>query len=998
MAASEEDPLIQIAVQESVEPSQWTATPRVTIDDMIGRLALGAMTELPGFDEAEGDTWVFIDAAPKQPEQDQLDYEHYAKRCSTPIRLNKTTLMRLNSPVINDAFGPTSQYRVVRRRKLFGKIPEGIKNVIDLTPPTEGDDAVWLISSLSCSEGVRLWYHSQQILTVPPELVAGQEEYTSWIPNLNGGRIASHAVSRNGTRHPTIATEYSPIRHRAAIERLLAVAAGADPKLDSAPKLWTTFAVAKHFGIVRSPLTDYIVTWLRAYSNCTFLEVLTEVSHIMADHLEVYDLERDTFAMLVGEEALDSLVRSRNPQNSRKLSTFGRKKEGLPEHIQTRVEYASKAFLDRIVADFEELKRGSWIEDLDEVKRLSSFTHPHIQDHVAVLKTRLEEWVQDAIFHVQCANYEVVPNAVIPPDGGEDLIPRWDRKATFQSLRFSERVLTRTFWNALKSLNVYDGACMLDIVPGSDRITALADPSAEPNLEKERYLRDKRYSLLKVIGAGQAALDRLELPSLQRVEGSDTENLSLYDGSSSFAPLEGSKRFPLAIRPVLPIPNRNLLDIDGLFGDTSLRSLASIRGSTRPAVNWAAEEEVTRTSKNYIYPEVKFLETSGTRNDQSSLLNNNPFPPLDIVEDEGDALADWSESLHEAQGENASKSPDTTCLLRQAEELSHDQGILLQRPQINQKQSTKQTAETHQPGSNTTSKDFNEEPYSSSPKEAKVPNRHQFFNHSRFFDQATQHICQVSRLKLSYTDVLNGRNDPHKLVLMNTLVCLADSEFKYLPLWAGGCDDESGGVFNDEVVMPDVSFATAGPSIHLSPAMHTVSECDTVSENGLPRGIATPASSVPSSEYHLVNGAASEVTPSSNHTTAGYFTDQLGSDYVYAGHSIDGPSVSGDEFSVIARSDGMNPDDEGESVRRGTETMDIVEAAGIEVAMFSAQAQAEPVNHVEDYADIFHSDEDGGSEDDDGNASDDTMQGLVDDDDDDGDDNNDHDDEYEIVE
>ena len=64
--------------------------------------------------------------------------------------------------------------------------------------------------------------------------------------------------------------EYSPLRHRAALERLLAVAAGADPKFDSAPKIWTTFAVAKHLGVIHSPLTDYIITWLRTYPNSMF--------------------------------------------------------------------------------------------------------------------------------------------------------------------------------------------------------------------------------------------------------------------------------------------------------------------------------------------------------------------------------------------------------------------------------------------------------------------------------------------------------------------------------------------------------------------------------------------------------------------------------------------------------------------------------------------------------------------------------------------------------
>ena len=33
--------------------------------------------------------------------------------------------------------------------------------------------------------------------------------------------------------------------------------------------------------------------------------------------------------------------------------------------------------------------------------------------------------------------------------------------------------------------------------------------------------------------------------------------------------------------------------------------------------------------------------------------------------------------------------------------------------------------------------------------------------------------------------------------LIDSLTCLSDDEWRYLPLWAGGCDDSSGGVYND---------------------------------------------------------------------------------------------------------------------------------------------------------------------------------------------------------
>jgi len=198
-------------------------------------------------------------------------------------------------------------------------LPTGITYVLDLTPPDEGDEAVDLISDLSCSAGIRNWHSSMKRCGVHKRLVGGKDdvcrqknlsaptldpkvpkpdvETASPLVGNNNSDILDSSVSapaqypharvfltnetyesevkeletalersreeqrqreslafqfKQDDNDTTVASEvveeYCPIRHRAGIQGLLQVIEGKDPKLDSAPKLWTLVGVAKYFG------------------------------------------------------------------------------------------------------------------------------------------------------------------------------------------------------------------------------------------------------------------------------------------------------------------------------------------------------------------------------------------------------------------------------------------------------------------------------------------------------------------------------------------------------------------------------------------------------------------------------------------------------------------------------------------------------------------------------------------------------------------------------
>ncbi len=217
--------------------------------------------------------------------------------------MHSSRLLATGSKIFAKLLSPTNQYRMLRKKKLVGNLPTSIKYVLDLTPPDEGDEAVQLTSELSCSLGVRLWYTAAQRCGISHNLVGGEDEImdprnvTSYgvpiagaMPNVpeidtsSHGSISDQDVNDNppssswesleskrqkreiadavrmsleelskskaktaGKIDILNVPDYCPIRHRAGIGRLLRVLEGKDPGLDSAPKVWTLFVLAKYF-------------------------------------------------------------------------------------------------------------------------------------------------------------------------------------------------------------------------------------------------------------------------------------------------------------------------------------------------------------------------------------------------------------------------------------------------------------------------------------------------------------------------------------------------------------------------------------------------------------------------------------------------------------------------------------------------------------------------------------------------------------------------------
>ena len=673
------------------------------LESRIRELNQMSSWELPLLDDSGGDTWVFIDPPDQQPEQDDESYERCAARYNTPMRVKKDILMKYAASYFEKIFEATYQFRILRRRGLVGKLPHHVKYVVDLTPPTDGDQAAYLMTELCCSEGVRKWYQATRRWNVSKSLVEGQDEYM--LPRKVGSGPAGQASDTDPSS--PVPLEYSPVRHRSAIERVLLALQGVDPLLNSAPKVWTTFAVAKYFGVTAdSPLTDYIVRWLRVMPNSHFLEVLPETALRIADGLQCQELCQDTFALLVGEEALGAAYRSRVPESDRSLSVHGRRKEELPEGLRTAVEYASKALSDRVSAKFISLVDESmhWIDDLAEYQKLSNLgpLPENLERDRTELILLLKAYVRGAVYTVLCTNF---PNApiIVPGIPEDDVFPTTGREEIWTKLVPRERILTRTFWSTLRNSDLLRGPTNLHArLRLSDGLTRDTHGDAEDAVCQEL--------------------------SFNKISNKD---IALH---------------------ILSLKDRYHEYHATFYAGRISRGEGNAESSFSPSIDWWLYEIS-------LDNESKYDSTENLLSKQNETDVVSETPPHHIK--------------HGDIGNGYEKTSFNRYSLFTNEKSNSLQGF--DRLRVNY-------------------------------------NPAEFFHFGTFCAEAETYLKSVGSKMTNARDIFTTA-EGLDVKLTHTLSCLMPSEWKYLPLWAGGNDDGSGGVFADDIPLTHNGFSSAGPRV-----------------------------------------------------------------------------------------------------------------------------------------------------------------------------------------
>ena len=560
--------------------------------------------------------------------------------------------------------------------------------------------------------------------------------------------------------------------------------------------------------------------------------------------------------------------------------------------------------------------------------------------------------------------------------GGRDLLPRLDRAAVWANMPLDERILSRTFWEALRSVTTLQGPS--NLVIGNDWNPKGDQPSHTEMQELDRgTYREVLYaSLIVFIRIGQSQLGQasvLEHTSINAQSESKADSSSIRLHTLPDRTINGAKDQ----KQPRDLLSESTLD-DDLYNaelksqfdplpkhsyalpDRTINSARGIDGSQEVSFSTATQPIDV---PNPLKRTQGFLDTLSPPDGEDSEIRLRTKWPFGAARDDtvaqvrksvdglhvsslstyGRSLADNSSDESDERG-NEEIPAKIDPWRGYSDHLSHADNALQnlvphKERFIPIKPASKERVSPFVEYGAWADDDlydpWNEDKKIQQKWEMVRPRNYtKFFDHKRFFHQAQNYIDSFAGNKLRSSD--HGcLKEPLELGIVNTLICLEESEWKYLPLWAGGNDDGSMGVYNDDLPTAEHGFTTAGPGIH----------------DG-----STPASSIRTpSEFELVSDGNASTFNASTATNRG-FSDAIRRGHVHAANSVD-DSMS-DSFTMVTAS--VDSDDEETFARKQVEAQERIEEAD-EAAANEARRIAKGCGKMEvqdeSYADFFGGEE-----------------------------------------
>ncbi|KAK3896820.1 hypothetical protein C8A05DRAFT_39629 [Staphylotrichum tortipilum] len=409
------------------------------------------------------------------------------------IRMSYDKLMALGSPTIQDMFSPSSQRRFRRRLGFEKEMPFGIDYILDFTPPLEGSELADLVTKLWLPRVVKLWFLAGQYIPepvlsdargIPPRpladkavgaiLALGHDDvckgrdcltaYDQWqtIPNIPG-IVGNSTKGKSHIPEWRKIEDYCPIRHRVAVIRVLRAINGESLLLNSAARMWTVAQVAIYLEVPQV-VVDPVAQWLVAPPNTKFIEICPERAFQLAYALKIPSVLIAAFKILVNELAID--YASSNPVSRPPLTWAQRRRDDYGDYPSDPVEYASRAYAERMSAQLKILQSDDVFDrlpsPLPEWQRLKYYgtllsglppDNPIVAAYnelVAALLAAFRRWVQTALdLDPLCYGDGVRMESLVDAQR-RHYIPLGDRRSMaslYITLSPPQKVLTPAFWD-----------------------------------------------------------------------------------------------------------------------------------------------------------------------------------------------------------------------------------------------------------------------------------------------------------------------------------------------------------------------------------------------------------------------------------------------------------------------------------------------------------------------------------------------------------------------
>ncbi|CAG9997862.1 unnamed protein product [Clonostachys byssicola] len=368
----------------------------------------------------EGDTLVYVDV-PSLPEDQRMKTtcggitpasQHFLVHSSNLFALSDSKFPQMLDNAIYQA-------RVKRRRKPTEDQLQGVKYLLDLTPPTEGDDLVFQISELSLTPGIIKYWSAKALFSIDQELVTGHDDVCPCSSDQVSIPIPSPTleISQDPAKQdddgisptfvqnipqkmisvtipPSVSDmeilkekgqdtlmdppnhyqipDYCVIRHCHSIIRFMLMIEGVNVNLNSAARVWSMVAISKIFE-APSVIRDQVASWIM--SNTTFIEVLPEEAFRIGYRLQLPEITQAAFRILVNELALEEAADGFEPGKPRRqVSVFGRRLGSTDDETVNVIQHAARAFTDRIVKQHHETIAPALLDrlELEEWEKLKT--------------------------------------------------------------------------------------------------------------------------------------------------------------------------------------------------------------------------------------------------------------------------------------------------------------------------------------------------------------------------------------------------------------------------------------------------------------------------------------------------------------------------------------------------------------------------------------------------------------------------------------------------